>query len=48
MSKEPENDEQREESPAEKLQDSTPTGSLTPGTQKPESEVQNESGMNTE
>jgi hypothetical protein len=37
------------ESPADKLDDTPPPGgSPTPGTQKPESEVQQEKGMNTE
>lgn len=38
-----------QESPSDKLDDSPPLGgSPTPGTQKPESEVQQERGMNTE
>lgn len=48
MSRPLESDEQKKESPSEKLEDGRPTGSLTPGTQKPESEVQSEKGMNTE
>lgn len=49
MSSEQESNEQEEASPAEKLQDESPATPLTtPGTQKPESEVQNEKGMNTE
>ncbi len=47
--KEQENDElQTEEGPTEKLRDDAQPGSLTPGTQKQNSEVQNEKGTNTE
>jgi hypothetical protein len=45
------NEEQKPEedkSPTEKLEKKSQPGSVTPGTQKPESEVQNERGMNTE
>jgi hypothetical protein len=37
-----------EKSPTEKLNDKPSSDSLTPGTAKPESEVHNERGMNTE
>lgn len=46
--KEPEADEQTEGSPLEKLKGETQPNSLKPGTQKQESEVLNEKGMNTE
>ncbi len=46
--KEPETDEQAEGSPLEKLKGDTQPSSLKPGTQKEESEVLNEKGMNTE
>ena len=48
MSNEQKGDKQNEESPTEKLQDAPQTDALTPGVQKPESEVQNEKRMNTE
>jgi hypothetical protein len=37
-----------EKSPAEKLKDTPPSDSMTRGAEKPESEVHNERGMNTE
>ncbi len=46
--KESEADEQTEGSPLEKLKGDTQPGSLKPGTEKEESEVLNEKGMNTE
>lgn len=49
MSEEPqEKDERDERSPSEKLEEPRSAASLTPGREKPESEVQNEKGMNTE
>ncbi|MGH9902249.1 MAG: hypothetical protein ACRD68_10630 [Pyrinomonadaceae bacterium] len=49
MSREQEINEQNEESPADKLRDTPQSAeTLTPGTQKPESEVQDEEGVNTE
>ena len=48
MNKEEETNKQDEKSPADKLADKPQTGSLTPGTEKTDSEVQNEKGMNTE
>ena len=41
-------DEQTEGSPLEKMRGETQPRSIKPGTQKEESEVQNEKGMNTE
>ena len=46
--KEQEADEQTEGSPLEKMSGETHPRSLEPGTQKEESEVLNEQGMNTE
>jgi len=46
--KEPETDEQAEGSPLEKLKGDTQPSSLKPGTEKEDSEVLNEKGMNTE
>ena len=46
--KERETDEQTEGEPLEKLSGDTQPRSLKPGTQKEESEVQNEKSMNTE
>ncbi len=46
--KEPETDERTEGSPLEKLKGDTQPSSLKPGTEKEESEVLNEKGMNTE
>jgi hypothetical protein len=46
--KEQEADEQTEGSPLEKLKGDTQPSSLKPGTEKEESEVLNEKGMNTE
>ncbi|MDQ3135932.1 MAG: hypothetical protein M3Q76_14225 [Acidobacteriota bacterium] len=49
MSTEQDSIQQDEESPAVKLEDEPQATPLTtPGTQKPESEVQNEKSMNTE
>jgi hypothetical protein len=48
MNSEPENKEQDEVIPSEQLQDAPQDDSDTPGVQKPDSEVMNESNMNTE
>ncbi|MGH9944152.1 MAG: hypothetical protein ACRD9R_17545 [Pyrinomonadaceae bacterium] len=42
------NNQVKEESPADKLQDGPQTDVQTAGAQKPESEVLNEKGVNTE
>ncbi len=46
--KEPETDERVEGSPLEKLKGDTQPSELKPGTEKEESEVLNEKGINTE
>jgi hypothetical protein len=48
MSSQPEDKEQGEVLPSERLEDAPQEDSDTPGAQKPDSEVLNEKGMNTE